>query len=79
MNLKEVLEDPQVNHPGMLVEMIHPQKGTVRLAGSGIRLSETPPQMSLPPPTPGENTREILAALGYGEEAMEVLRGKGVI
>lgn len=79
MNLKEVLEDPQVIQLGMLVEMTHPKMGAVRLVGSGIRLSETPPQMNLPPPILGENTQEILAALGYGEEAITSLRAKGVI
>ena len=79
MNLKEVLEDPQVAHLGMLVELTHPSMGAVRLVGSGIRMSETPPQMNLPPPAMGENTREILAALGYGEKAFKSLREKGVI
>lgn len=79
MNLAEVLQDPQVNHLDMLVEMTHPKMGAVRLVGSGIRMSETPPQMSLPPPSVGENTREILAALGYAEDAMAVLLEKGVI
>ena len=79
MNLKEVLEDPQVVHLGMKVDMHHPKMGAVHLVGSGIRMSETPPQMSLPPPILGEDTREILAALGYGEEAIESLRKQGVI
>ncbi len=79
MNLKEVLEDPQVAHLGMLVEMNHPKMGAVRLVGSGIRMSETPPQMSLPPPAVGENTREILAALGYAEKDIAELRQKKVI
>jgi len=79
LNLKEVFEDPQVNHLGMLVEMAHPRMGAVRLVGSGIRMSETPPQMNLPPPTAGENTREILSALGYGEESVANFRKKGVI
>lgn len=79
MNLKEVLDDPQVAHLGMLVEMNHPKMGAVRLVGSGIRMSETPPQMSLPPPAVGENTREILAALGYAEKDIAELRQKKVI
>lgn len=79
LNLKEVFEDPQVNHLGMLVEMVHPRMGKVRLVGSGIRMSETPPQMSLPPPTAGENTEQILGELGYGEESVAKLRKKGVI
>ncbi|MBI2317690.1 MAG: CoA transferase [Betaproteobacteria bacterium] len=79
MNLKEVLEDPQVKHLGMLVEMSHPAMGAMRLVGSGIRMSETPPQMGVPPPAIGEHTREILARLGYGEDAVEDLRKKGVV
>jgi len=79
LNLKEVFDDPQVNHLGMLVEMAHPRMGKVRVVGSGIRMSETPPQMSLPPPTAGENTEQILGALGYGEESVANLRKKGVI
>ena len=79
LNLKEVFEDPQVIHLGMHVEMTHPRMGKVRVVGSGIRMSETPPQMNLPPPTAGENTEQILVALGYGEESVANLRKKGVI
>ena len=66
-------------HLEMLVEMAHPRMGKVRVVGSGIRMSETPPQMNLPPPTAGENTEQILGALGYGEESVANFRKKGVI
>jgi len=79
LNLKEVFEDPQVIHLGMLAEMAHPRMGKVRLVGSGIRMSETPPQMNLPPPTAGENTEQILGELGYGEETVANFRKMGVI
>lgn len=79
LNLKEVFEDPQVMHLGMLIEMAHPRLGTVRLAGSGIRMGETPPQMNLPPPAAGEHTEGILGALGYSEESVARLRKQGVI
>ena len=79
LNLKEVFEDPQVNHLGMLVEMEHPRMGKVRLVGSGIRMSETPPQMHLPPPVAGENTEQILAELGYRVETVAELKKAGVI
>ena len=79
LDLKEVFEDPQVRHLGMLVEMNHPKMGAVRLVGSGIRMSETPPEMKRAPPTLGENTGEILGALGYGAESVAALRKKGVI
>ncbi len=51
----------------------------MRLVGSGIRMSDTPPRMKLPPPTAGEHTGEILRALGYGAEIEADLRKKGVI
>ena len=79
LNLKEVYEDPQVIHLGMLVEMTHPRMGKVRLVGSGIRMSETPPQMSLPPPIAGEDTEQILGELGYSAESVADLRRKRVI
>ena len=78
-NFQEVFQDPQVRHLGMEVEMQHPRMGTVRLAGSGIRMSETPPRMELPPPIMGENTEEIQSSLGYSPQAISELRDKGVI
>ena len=78
-NFQEVFEDPQVRHLGMEVEMHHPRMGSMHLAGSGIQMSETPPRMKLPPPIMGENTDEILSKLGYSQQAISELRGKGVI
>ena len=66
-------------HLEMLVEMAHPRMGKVRVVGSGIRMSETPPQMTLPPPTAGENTEQIPGELGFGEESVANLRKRGVI
>ena len=79
LNTKGVFEDPQVAHLGMLVEMTHPTRGAVRLVGSGIQMSQSPPEMRLPPPTLGENNEEILGALGYRAEAVAKFRKKGVI
>jgi crotonobetainyl-CoA:carnitine CoA-transferase CaiB-like acyl-CoA transferase len=79
LNLEEVFADPQVRHLGMLVEMTHPKMGKARLVGSGIFMSETPPQMALPPPIAGEHTGKTLRALGYDETVEVELRSKGVI
>jgi len=79
LNLKEVFEDPKVNHLGMLVEMAHQKMGKVRLVGSGIRMSETPPQMNLPPPIAGENTEQIFAEMGYRVETVADFKKAGVI
>jgi formyl-CoA transferase len=79
LNMAEVFADPQVQHNRMLLEMQHPRMGTVRMVNTGIRMSETPPQMALAPPVAGEHTGEILESLGYGEETLERWRERGVI
>jgi alpha-methylacyl-CoA racemase len=39
------------------------------------RFSATPPEVALPPPARGEHTREVLSALGLGEETIAVVSG----
>jgi crotonobetainyl-CoA:carnitine CoA-transferase CaiB-like acyl-CoA transferase len=77
--LEEVFEDPQVKEYGFPVEVQHPQMGKLRLVGSGIELSRTPPKIDLPPPVLGEHTQEILAALGYDQQAILRLKDLKVI
>lgn len=77
--LDEVFENPQVREYGFPMEVEHPQMGKVRLAGSGVDLSRTPPRMRMPPPVLGEHTREILETLGYDEQKVAGLRESGVI
>lgn len=42
-------------------------------------MSETPAEITLPPPRLGEHTAEVLRGLGYPDEAIAALRGKGVV
>jgi crotonobetainyl-CoA:carnitine CoA-transferase CaiB-like acyl-CoA transferase len=79
MTLDEVFADPQVRHLGMEVELRHPKMGSVRLAGSGIRLSETPVRIAEAPPLLGEHTGEILGEVGLSREEVAALRQKGVL
>ncbi|MCY4488830.1 MAG: CoA transferase [Deltaproteobacteria bacterium] len=76
---EEVFEDPQVRHLGLPREIHHPERGTTRLIGSSVNLSGTPPRLARPAPLVGENTEEVLQALGYGEEAVRSLRERGVV
>ena len=75
----EVFEDPQVRHLGLPREIDHPVRGTTRLIGSSVNLSDTPAGFARPAPLVGENTDEVLQALGYGDEAIRGLRERGVI
>lgn len=77
--LEEVFKEPQVREFGFPIEVEHPRMGKMRMVGSGIDLSRTPPGVNMPPPTLGEHTDEILEALGYGKEAIGRLKELGVV
>ena len=77
--MAEVFEDPQVKQYGFPVEVEHPKMGKMRLIGSGVQLSQTPPAIKLAPPILGEHTEEILRSLSYDDETINKLRTEGVI
>lgn len=79
-NMAQVFEDPQVKHRKMRVEVPHPQAGTVPLVASPIRLSETPIEYLMAPPTLGQHTKEVLQNhLAMDAEELERLATLGVI
>ncbi len=77
--LDEVFDDPQVKTYGFPVEVEHPKMGKMKLIGNAVDMSRTPPRIDRPPPTLGEHTEEILAALGYDGAAIAELRDNGAI
>ncbi len=77
--LDQTLEDPQVRHREMVVEMPHPTMGNVRLLGLPVKLSDTPLHVRRHPPTFAEHTDEILRTLGLTDAEMAHLRANGVI
>ncbi|WP_151637959.1 CaiB/BaiF CoA transferase family protein [Noviherbaspirillum aerium] len=79
-DLDEVFDNPQVQARGLRVDMPHPSGGTVKLVGSPMRMSATPPRYDAPPPTLGQHTDQVLRdILGYGEPQIQELRAKGLI
>ena len=64
----------------MLVTVDQPEAGPVRIAGSPIRLSETPGRVERPAPRLGEHSAAVLKrVLGYDRERIEALKAAGVI
>lgn len=74
----EVAEDPQVQAAGLLREVEHPVAGKLRqprpsaeMFGQSVALT--------PAPTHGQHTAEVLAELGYADEAIRRLAAERVI
>jgi crotonobetainyl-CoA:carnitine CoA-transferase CaiB-like acyl-CoA transferase len=79
--LSQVFADPQVQARGMVVRMAHPAAPEgVDVIANPVRLSETPAEYRLPPPTLGEHTDSVLAErLGLDAATLAGLRERGVI
>jgi crotonobetainyl-CoA:carnitine CoA-transferase CaiB-like acyl-CoA transferase len=63
----------------MVVEKDHPLAGPIKLIGVPTKLSLTPGSVTLPPPTLGQHTDEILTTLGYSQDEIAKLREQGII
>ena len=56
----EALSDEQVIHRNMMVEVSHPDGGSVKMPGNPVKMSYTNEDSFSPPPHLGTHTREIL-------------------
>lgn len=57
----EMFHDPNVEASGIVWECAHPTAGNIKLVGSPMHLSGTPPRLFKAPPVLGEDTSLILA------------------
>ncbi len=78
-DMGETLQDPQVQHRQMIVDVIHPLAGRLKQIGIPIKLSETPGEVRDPAPSLGQHTEEILKGLGYDDQRIEGLRREKII
>ncbi|MSP98099.1 MAG: CoA transferase [Betaproteobacteria bacterium] len=62
-SMKDVFEDPQVQHRKLRVDIPHPLGGTAPVVASPLRLSETPVEYRLAPPTLGQHNEDVLKGL----------------
>jgi crotonobetainyl-CoA:carnitine CoA-transferase CaiB-like acyl-CoA transferase len=81
LGIDQVLEDEQIAHREMVVEVDHPVCGKVPMLGDPVKIDPEPDSEHFrAPPTLGQHTERILRdLLGYDEARIEALRADEVI
>jgi len=80
--IDEVFNDPQLNHRGMIQELLHPLTGGTGIKAAGFPIHFTEHQAGLqdPAPYPGQHSEEIYKGLlGISQEELEKLKEGGII
>ncbi len=77
--VSDVLKDPHVLARNMMVELMHPVAGKIKIPGTPIKFSETQAEVKTPAPVLGQHTREILAKIGYSSDEIENLVNQKIV
>ena len=75
----DVMNDPQVQAMGALLEFEHPIAGPMRQARPPGRFSETPADIFRCSPELGEHTREVLAEAGLSQDEITDFRARKIV
>lgn len=78
-SVDQVFDNVQVRHLGLAQDVTSHERGATKLVGQPIIMSRTPSKIAAPSPLAGANSDEILTALHYTKEQIDMLRKDGVI
>jgi len=78
-SIDQVFDNAQVRHLGLAQDVTSHEHGATKLVGQPIIMSRTPSKIAAPSPLAGANSDEILTALHYTKEQIDMLRKDGVI
>jgi formyl-CoA transferase len=79
LSTKDILEDPDLERVGMVVEIAHPERGPFKTIGCPFTLSDSPVKITRSPLL-GEHNREVLTELlGASASDLERLKAAGAI
>lgn len=77
-NVRDALHEEQVQHLGMVKEVVSAHHGPQRLVGQPMQLARTPSTIARAAPKRGEHSNEILRELGLGDAELDALKAQGV-
>jgi formyl-CoA transferase len=77
-DLREVFEEPQVRHLGLVQDVTSPRLGPQRLMGQPVTLGRTPSSVARAAPQRGEHTEEVLGELGLSPGDIAQMKARGV-
>jgi CoA:oxalate CoA-transferase len=79
-SIEQIASDPHLALREMVIRLKHPVAGDVKMSGLPIKLSRTPGEVSVPPPTLGQHNTEVLKSLlDIDDESIDNLKLKGVL
>jgi crotonobetainyl-CoA:carnitine CoA-transferase CaiB-like acyl-CoA transferase len=80
LSIPEVVTLPQLKARDMIVDVEHPQLGTLTIPGTPVKMEKSPPSIRKAPPTVGEDNDEVYGRiLGLAQAEIQSLRDDGVI
>jgi formyl-CoA transferase len=77
-DMREVFAEPQIEHLGMVKEVVSARLGRQRLVGQPVQLERTPSTIARAAPRRGEHTQEVLLDLGIGADDLARMQANGV-
>ncbi len=77
--MRDLFEDPHVDHRRMRVPVVHPGEGEISVLGVPVKMRKNPGAIREAPPLLGGHTRAILSELGFEEAQIEALLEAGAV
>lgn len=78
-DILQMHQDPQALAREMIVEVEHPQAGTVKSIGHPVKFSRTPASVMCAAPLLGQHSREVLLDAGYEQTRIDSLIESGAV
>jgi len=76
-DMKQVFEEPQLQHLGMVKTVVSPHLGPQKIMGQPVQLTRTPSTIARSAPMRGEHTAEVLHEFGVSEVELAEYRKAG--